>query len=191
MKKLYTIILLLTCIITVQAQKRFYNLTAEELRIDSVLPNVAYSVQLPKNYQDSAYTLSIKYPEYINKMYECWYRTQRQFWYFHRNNEVGAVKDIHSFPLFLRRPESGKLLDNSLFPPVNGLRWRGFSFFAVGNETAAEVTAGIRHHDLRRSASSSLVRLPLLNAGVPYCPLNLPANKMASVLDSVIRYRKG
>ena len=66
MKRLYTIILLLTCIITVQAQKRFYNLTAEELRIDSVLPNVAYSVQLPKNYQDSAYTLSIKYPEYIN-----------------------------------------------------------------------------------------------------------------------------
>ena len=66
MRKLYTIILLLTCIITVQAQKRFYNLTAEELRIDSVLPNVAYSVQLPKNYQDSAYTLSIKYPEYIN-----------------------------------------------------------------------------------------------------------------------------
>lgn len=65
MRKLYTIILLLTCIITVQAQKRFYNLTAEELRIDSVLPNVAYSVQLPKNYQDSAYTLSIKYPEYI------------------------------------------------------------------------------------------------------------------------------
>ena len=50
MRKLYTIILLLTCIITVQAQKRFYNLTAEELRIDSVLPN----------------TLSIKYPEYIN-----------------------------------------------------------------------------------------------------------------------------
>ena len=66
MRKLYTIIFLLTCIITVQAQKRFYNLTAEELRIDSVLPNVAYSVQLPKNYQDSAYTLSIKYPEYIN-----------------------------------------------------------------------------------------------------------------------------
>ena len=44
MRKLYTIILLLTCIITVQAQKRFYNLTAEDLRIDSSLPNVAYSI---------------------------------------------------------------------------------------------------------------------------------------------------
>ncbi len=66
MKKLYTIILLLTCIITVQAQKRFYNLTAEELRIDSELPNVAYSIPLPDNYQDSTYTLSIRYPEYID-----------------------------------------------------------------------------------------------------------------------------
>ena len=66
MKRLYTIILLLTCIITVQAQKRFYNLTAEELRIDSNLPNVAYSSPLPDNYQDSTYTLSIRYPEYID-----------------------------------------------------------------------------------------------------------------------------
>ena len=66
MKRLYTIILLLTCIITVQAQKRFYNLTAEELRIDSVLPNVAYSIPLPHNYQDSTYTLDIRYPEYID-----------------------------------------------------------------------------------------------------------------------------
>ena len=66
MRKLYTIILLLTCIITVQAQKRFYNLTAEELRIDSFLPNVAYSIPLPQNYQDSTYTLSIRYPEYID-----------------------------------------------------------------------------------------------------------------------------
>ena len=66
MKRLYTIILLLTCIITVQAQKRFYNLTAEELRIDSNLPNVAYSTPLPDNYQDSTYTLSIRYPEYID-----------------------------------------------------------------------------------------------------------------------------
>ncbi len=66
MRKLYTIILLLTCIITVQAQKRFYNLTAEDLRIDSSLPNVAYSIPLPHNYQDSTYTLSIRYPEYID-----------------------------------------------------------------------------------------------------------------------------
>ena len=66
MKKLYTIILLLTCIISVQAQKRFYNLTAEELRIDSVLPNVAYSIPLPHNYKDSTYTLNIRYPEYID-----------------------------------------------------------------------------------------------------------------------------
>lgn len=66
MKRLYTIILLLACIITIQAQKRFYNLTAEDLQIDSVLPQVVYSTPLPDDYNDSIYTLSIKYPEYID-----------------------------------------------------------------------------------------------------------------------------
>ena len=34
---------------------------------------------------------------------------------------TSKVKDIHSFPLFLRRPETGKLLGITLIPPVNGL----------------------------------------------------------------------
>ncbi len=37
--------------------------------------------------------------------------------------QPSKVKDIQSFPLFLRHPESGKLLGISLFPPVNGLGW--------------------------------------------------------------------
>ena len=38
---------------------------------------------------------------------------------------TSKVKDIHSFPLFLRRLETGKLLGITLIPPVNGLEWRG------------------------------------------------------------------
>ena len=38
---------------------------------------------------------------------------------------TSKVKDVKSFPLILRRPESGKLLGISLFPPVNGLEWMG------------------------------------------------------------------
>ena len=34
---------------------------------------------------------------------------------------TSKVKDIHSFPLFLRRPETGKFLGITSFPPVNGL----------------------------------------------------------------------
>ena len=47
------------------AQQRFFNLTAEEVRIDSVLPVFAYSFPLSGNYTDSTYTASIVYPEFI------------------------------------------------------------------------------------------------------------------------------
>lgn len=48
----------------VQAQ-RFFNLTAEEVRIDSVLPYFTNSRVLEGCFQDSTYEVRIKYPEYI------------------------------------------------------------------------------------------------------------------------------
>ena len=50
---------------TMNAQQRFFNLTAEEVRIDSVLPVFAHSFPLGDNYADSTYKVSIVYPEFI------------------------------------------------------------------------------------------------------------------------------
>ena len=50
---------------TVHAQ-RFFNLTANEVKVDSVLPTFGYSFPLQGDYQDSVYTVSIAYPEYID-----------------------------------------------------------------------------------------------------------------------------
>ena len=47
------------------AQQRFFNLTADEVRIDSVLPVFAHSFPLSDNYADSTYTVNIVYPEFI------------------------------------------------------------------------------------------------------------------------------
>ena len=55
--------LLLSCI-GMEAQ-RFFNLTAPQVKVDSVLPVVTYAVPLYDNYADSAYTVSIEYPEFI------------------------------------------------------------------------------------------------------------------------------
>ena len=49
---------------SVRAQ-RFFNLTAEEVRIDSVLPFFSCSVQLDGAWEDSVYTATIEYPEFI------------------------------------------------------------------------------------------------------------------------------
>ncbi|MBQ7421926.1 MAG: type IX secretion system sortase PorU [Prevotella sp.] len=58
------VLLLFACLST-QAQK-FFNLTADDVRIDSVLPRFAYAMYLGDNYADSIYEVSIKYPEYID-----------------------------------------------------------------------------------------------------------------------------
>ena len=51
--------------ITMYAQQ-FYNLTAEQVRIDSLLPYVSYSWSLGEDYADSLYEVSIAYPEFID-----------------------------------------------------------------------------------------------------------------------------
>lgn len=51
--------------ITAKAQK-FFNLTADEVRIDSVIPTFGYSKDLGPAYADSIYTVTIEYPEFIN-----------------------------------------------------------------------------------------------------------------------------
>ena len=50
--------------LSVQAQE-FFNLTAEQVRVDSLLPVFSYECELGPAYADSVYTVSIEYPEFI------------------------------------------------------------------------------------------------------------------------------
>ena len=52
------------CMVT-QAQT-FYNLTAEQLKIDSLLPTFNKSWDLGEHYNDSVYRVAIEYPEFRN-----------------------------------------------------------------------------------------------------------------------------
>ena len=45
--------------------QRFFNLTAQEVRIDSLLPVFTYAYPIGSHYADSTYTVSIEYPEFI------------------------------------------------------------------------------------------------------------------------------
>ena len=59
-------LLLLMCTLTSVAEQRFYNLTASEVRIGSVVPVFTCSLPLEGSYSDSLYTVSILYPEFID-----------------------------------------------------------------------------------------------------------------------------
>ncbi len=43
----------------------FFNLTAEEVKIDTLLPRFAHSLPLPADYADSVYAVAIEYPEFM------------------------------------------------------------------------------------------------------------------------------
>lgn len=57
---------LVFCAVAAQSvRQKFFNLTADEVRIDSVLPLFTHSMALSGAWQDSVYTVSIEYPEFI------------------------------------------------------------------------------------------------------------------------------
>lgn len=67
MKRYFIIFsILFSAITTMMAQKHFVYLTTSEVQIDSVLPHVGYRFNLPSNYRDSVYTVTLEYPEYID-----------------------------------------------------------------------------------------------------------------------------
>ena len=71
MKTLRYIILALAAIVAQTAMaQRFYNLTAEDVEIDSVLPSVGHSMPLDGAYRDSLYVAEILYPEFIDMSQE-------------------------------------------------------------------------------------------------------------------------
>ena len=51
--------------LSASAVPEFFNLTASDVRIDSVLPCFSYSQPLGKNYSDSIYNICIEYPEFV------------------------------------------------------------------------------------------------------------------------------
>ena len=80
-----------------QAQ-RFFNLTADEVRIDTLLPVFNYAHPLGSHYADSTYEVSIEYPEFVPMSTEEIERYERITNYKLRiTNEVPlpALPEIH------------------------------------------------------------------------------------------------
>ena len=66
MKRLLTILCIWAGLTTVATAQETFNLTAAEVRIDSVLPCFHYARELGAHYADSVYEVSIDYPEFID-----------------------------------------------------------------------------------------------------------------------------
>lgn len=65
-KKLIATCLFACIALASQAQQRFFNLTREQVKIDSLLPHFGYGIALGEHFEDSTYSASILYPEFID-----------------------------------------------------------------------------------------------------------------------------
>lgn len=65
-KKLVASVLFCCLALSSQAQQRFFNLTREQVKIDSILPHFGYGFALGEQFEDSTYSASILYPEFID-----------------------------------------------------------------------------------------------------------------------------
>lgn len=65
MRKILLTIAITLYAISISAQD-FFNLTANDVRIDSLLPIFTHQYNLGTNYQDSTYNVTIEYPEFID-----------------------------------------------------------------------------------------------------------------------------
>ena len=65
--KYFCLLVVLMAIVPMPASaQRFFNLTSQEVKVDSILPQFVYSLPLQGDYQDSIYTVTVKYPEYVD-----------------------------------------------------------------------------------------------------------------------------
>ena len=76
----------------------FFNLTADEVKIDSLLPVFCHSFPLGDNYRDSVYTVSIDYPEFIDMSAADIARYQRI-----TTDELPAMPEVKTFVGVSRR----------------------------------------------------------------------------------------
>lgn len=60
------ILALFVSMTTVAQTQRFFNLTVDDITIDSLLPEFTYSIPVGENYADSVYELEIRYPEFLD-----------------------------------------------------------------------------------------------------------------------------
>ncbi len=140
------------------AAQGFFNLTAEQVRIDSLLPHFTYIHGLEGNYADSAYTVSIDYPEFITMTRADVERYQRI-----TSDTLPAMPKVHSAVTVSRKKGS---LDIAFVPLVfrDGKYMKLVSFKLTVKATPLEPSAGLSPVADLAAASASAQRSGAQNA---------------------------
>ncbi|MBO4720553.1 MAG: type IX secretion system sortase PorU [Prevotella sp.] len=143
--------------------QEFINLTAQEVRIDSVLPAFTYQKPLGPHYADSIYTVSIEYPEFIDMT-----ETDIQHYLQLADSEPGALPEVTQHVCVARKQG---VLDISFCPIVkrDGKYQKLVSFKlnvkgALGARARTRVdespSARYAEHSVLKSGTWAKIRIP-------------------------------
>jgi hypothetical protein len=182
MRKRYilTIAAALCSVLTSVAQS-FINLTAEQVKIDSLLPYFSYSHPLHGNFADSVYTVEIAYPEFID-MHEADIRRYRRI-------TADTLPELPVVEQYISIARKQGLLEFSFVPLVfRDGKYRKLVSFKLNITSAPRYTAGGRQA-MRKAPASAAERYAahsVLKSG-QWAKIRVPASGIYQLTDEVVR----
>jgi hypothetical protein len=172
---------MLLCALCLQAQRQlFFNLTAEEVRIGETLPVFVHTMDLGKNYGDSTYTVSIKYPEFITMS----------------NEDAKRCKELCEHePPELPVIVTEQVVDRKcgvmhiMFSPVvvREGKWMKMVSFMLNIEAKANITANAQNVETRATAVASRYAEHSVLASGKWAKIRVPESGIYQLTDALIK----
>ena len=183
-KNILLTILLILGSTSLKAQK-FFNLTANDVRIDSELPCFSYSTPLGKHYSDSIYTVTIEYPEFIDMSKEDIGRLKRL-----TTKQFGKLPEIEKNIVVERK--QGHL--EVLFTPIvyRKGRYQKLVSFMLGIKATAKTsntkraTAKAEAPQAETTKADRYVKNSVLATG-KWAKISVPATGVYQITDALIK----
>ena len=159
--------------------QEFINLTAQEVRIDSVLPAYTYQKPLGSHYADSTYTVSIEYPEFTDMTEADILRYQRL-----GGDEPGALPEVTQHVCVARKQG---VLDISFCPIVKrDGKYQKLVSFKLNVKGKAKSGAYKARTRVGESPSSRYAAHSILQSGT-WAKIRIPASGIYQISSSLLR----
>ena len=159
---------------------RFYNLTAGEVAIDSMLPHFTVSFPLNENYTDSIYNLEVVYPEYMDLSKED-IRKLKMFPDF----IPGETPDIDTWTVVDRRRGS---LEASMVPIVKrGGKYQFLVSFMLRLKSSPKINGGLRKAKAADNSPASRYADHSILASGRWAKISGPTDGVYNLTSDVVR----
>lgn len=164
---------------TLSASQRFFNLTYDQVKIDSVLPRVTYSIPLGHNYRDSIYKVSILYPDFVDL-------PQSDITEYNKISGA-ALPDLPVINQFIAINSKQPCLVVSFSPIVfRDSRYRILASYMLKVESSATTRNNTASLRTRAASSSRYATTSVLSSG-RWAKIRVPSSGVFQLTDALIK----